>query len=338
MFTFGPLGGETAAVDPLFLLLIALLIDAYFGDPKWFYRLAPHPVALIGRLIGGLEKKLNREHRSQMDRAVRGLLSALFVIAAAGAVGLAAATVSLHHPWGWILEVILLITLVAGRSLYDHVREVAVSLREGLEPGREAVSFIVGRDPAQLDQHGVARAAIESTAENFSDGIVAPVFWYVLFGLPGICIYKAVNTMDSMIGHKTDRYRAYGMPAARLDDILNLIPARLSGLFICLASAFVPTARPLGAVKTMLRDAGKHRSPNAGWPEAAMAGALHLSLAGPRRYSREIVTDPWLGDGTAKAKARDINRALYVFVVACLINGAWVAALAVVRYSLPAGT
>src|SRR5690606_17129842 len=160
----------------------------------------------------------------------------------------------------------------------DHVRAVAVGLGDNLEAGRAAVSHIVGRDPAQLDEHGVSRAAIESLAENFGDGVIAPVFWYVLFGFPGLLVYKTVNTMDSMIGHRTERYRAFGMVAARLDDALNYFPARLSALMIALAAAVSPKANPFRAIKTMVRDAGKHRSFNAGWPEGAMAGALGIAL------------------------------------------------------------
>lgn len=335
MFLFGLTDSGPQAFDPLILLLLALMIDAYVGDAPWLFRRIKHPVALIGDLIAFLDDKLNREKRSEMDRAVRGAVTALTVIVVIGAFGTAVAWLSLHHPLGWIIELTFLVLLLAGRGLYDHVKAVATGLREGLEPGRAAVSHIVGRDPQHLDRHGVARAAIESAAENFSDGLVAPIFWYVLFGAPGLFIYKAVNTMDSMIGYRTPKYRAFGMAAARLDDILNLIPARLSGLFIALAALFVPTAHPLNAFKVMLRDAGKHRSPNAGWPEAAMAGALNLALAGPRRYAKDVATDPWIGSGTAKATVRDINRALYVYVVACLINAGWVTAIAIIRFSLP---
>ncbi len=336
MLTLGFIGADGQSFDPLILLLLALVMDAYLGDTPWLFKRLPHPVAAFGGLIGWLDRKLNREKRPQYDRAIRGALATLFAVAAAAALGLAVAWLSLHHPLGWIVELLLVFTLIAQRGLYDHVRAVARGLDDSTEAGRAAVAHIVGRDPARLDDHGVARAAIESAAENYSDGVVAPVFYYVLFGAPGLFVYKAVNTMDSMIGYRTPRHRAFGMTAARLDDVLNLIPARLAGLFICLAAAFAPTARPLGALKTMLKDAGKHRSPNAGWPEGAMAGALDLALAGPRHYASETINDPWIGAGPARATTRDIRRALYVFVVACLINGAWVGAVAMVRFSLPA--
>ena len=204
----------------------------------------------------------------------------------------------------------------------------------GLEGGRDAVRHIVGRDPNSLDAPAVGRAAIESLAENFSDAVVAPVFWYVLLGAPGILVYKTVNTMDSMIGHKTPRHRAFGFTAARLDDALNAIPARLSAVFIALAALFVPSTNPKAALRTAWRDAGKHRSFNAGWPEAAMAGALGLALAGPRTYLGGVVDDHWMGDGRARVNDRDIRRALYVYGVACLIVAGTVGAIAAVRLQL----
>ncbi len=320
-----------AGLDPLILLLLALVVDAYVGDPKFLFRFVKHPVAWLGGLIDALDRKLNRDKRGNVDRLIRGALVVVFIVVLTGAIGTGVAWITFTHPWGWPLELFLVMTLLAGRSLYDHVRAVAKGLGESVEAGREAVSHIVGRDPAQLDSHGVARAGIESLAENFADGVVAPVFWYVLFGFPGLAVYKAVNTMDSMIGHNNTRYRYFGMAAARLDDVLNLIPARLAGLFITLAAIFTPTANPAAALKVMLRDAGKHRSPNAGWAEAPMAGALGLALAGPRRYVDHVVDDPWIGDGRARVTVKDMTRALYLYIVANLMNVAFVASLAVVR-------
>lgn len=337
MLTLDFIGAGPDAFDPLILLLLALLLDAYLGDLPVIFKRIPHPVALLGRVIDWLDRKLNREKRGNMDRAVRGAVAVLVVVLAMAGLGLGVAWLTLHHPLGWLIELVIVFLLIAQKGLYDHARAVRRALDDNVEAGRRAVGHIVGRDTAQLDGHGVARAAIESTAENFADGVVAPVFYYVLFGAPGLLIYKAVNTMDSMIGHRSLKYRAFGMTAARLDDVLNLIPARFAGLFICLGALFAPTARPAAAFKVMLRDAGKHRSPNAGWPEGAMAGALGLALAGPRRYAKEVVSDPWIGDGTAKATAKDISRALYLYVVACLINAGWVGAVAMVRFSLPPG-
>jgi adenosylcobinamide-phosphate synthase len=204
----------------------------------------------------------------------------------------------------------------------------------GLFAGRAAVSRIVGRDPESLDEHGVARAAIESLAENFSDGVVAPALYYALFGLPGIFVYKTANTLDSMIGHKTPRHLHFGWAAARLDDLLNLVPARLSGLFLAAAALVTREAQALPALRTMLRDAKKHRSPNAGWPEAAAAGALGLALAGPRRYHGYVVDDPWLGDGHARATSLDIVRALRLYLAACVLQATLILAVYLIIVSL----
>lgn len=332
MVTFGLAGGGKG-FDPLVLLLIGLCIEACVGEMRLLFSRIPHPVAVIGRLIEILEIKLNRESRSRTDRTVRGFFLTIFVVSLCAAVGWGVAWLTQHHDFGWMLELFLVVALLAQRGLYNHVRAVDRALaEEGVESARHEVAHIVGRRTDQLDGHGVARAAIESCAENFSDGVVAPVFWYVLFGFPGLLVYKAVNTMDSMIGHKTERYRAFGMTAARLDDIVNLIPARLAGLFIVLASIFVPSAKPFAALKVMLRDSGKHRSPNAGWPEGAMAGALDLALAGPRCYAEHAVDDPWIGDGAPRATPQDIGKSLYLYAVACLINAMWVAAVAIIRY------
>lgn len=324
--------GQPAPFDPLLLLLAALLIDATVGGGRFLFGLIPHPVAIIGTAVEWLERKLNRPQRPEGDRAVRGMLVAAFVIVSCAVVGLAISWLTLRFPYAALLEGLLVTSLIAQRSLFDHVRAVSRALKaKGLEAGRAAVGHIVGRDVRLLDEHGVARAAVESCAENYSDAVVAPTFWYVLFGFPGLLVYKAINTMDSMIGYRSSRYHAFGMAAARIDDAANFLPARLAGVFLCLAAMFVPTARPLAGVRTMLRDARKHRSPNAGWPEGAAAGALDLALAGPRTYTGSVVADPWIGAGRARATVKDIDRALYLYVVACLINAFVVAVLVAVR-------
>lgn len=334
MFTFGVIRAGSS-FDPLVLLLLALVLDAAVGGMGPLFRFVPHPVALLGHMIHWLDTKLNRPHRAPVDRAARGAVTVIVVVVTAGAVGWGIQWLTFHHDFGWVVELFTLVVLLAQRELYAAVRRVALALKsEGLESARTAVGHIVGRDPAYLDEHGVARAGIESLAENFSDGVVAPVFWYVLFGMPGLLVYKAVNTLDSMIGYRDDQYRAFGFTAARLDDVLNLIPARLSGLIIALAATASPSGHPTRAFSTLWRDASKHKSPNSGWPEAAMAGALGLALAGPRKYSRHTQDDLWIGNGTAKASAADMERALYLFVVACLINGLIVAVIAVYRFNL----
>jgi len=308
----------------LLLAVAALALDWLIGDPRWLWRgRLHHPIVLLGGLIALLERRLNRPAVSNRARRWRGAASVLIAVGCAALIGWLIALAAAELRFGWIAELVLLVVLIAQRDLFDHVRHVGAALkRDGLEGGRAAVARIVGRDPESLDRHGVLRAAIESLAENFSDAVIAPLFWYLLLGPIGICGYKAVNTLDSMIGHRSDRFLAFGMVAARVDDAANLIPARLSGVLLAIAAAFVPAARPFAALAAMWRDAAKHRSPNAGWPEAAMAGALDLALAGPRRYHGTFVADPWIGAGRARAELPDLRRALALFVLACVIAAA----------------
>ena len=313
--------------DPLLLLLAALALDMVVGDLPELFRFVPHPVALVGRAIGWLDRRLNRERRSPRVRRMRGILAVAALVLAAASLGFALAVALRALRFGWAVELALVTVLLAQRSLFEHVAAVGSALAQGgIVRGREAVRHIVGRDPQSLDEHGVARAAIESLAENFSDGVVAPALCYALFGLPGLFVYKTANTLDSMIGHRTPRHLQFGWAAARLDDLLNLVPARLSGLLLAAAALAAPEAHMLPAFRIMLRDAGKHRSPNAGWPEAATAGALDLALAGPRRYHGEVVNDPWLGDGRARATIADIARALRLYVIACILQATLVLA------------
>jgi adenosylcobinamide-phosphate synthase len=323
-----PLYAQGGPVDPLLMLVAALLLDAILGDPPALWRIVPHPVVIVGRLIGWLDRKLNRPQRAARTRRIRGALVAAALTAAAVALGLAVTELRRAWTWGWIVEIILVWTLLAQNSLFVHVRAVARALdREGLAGGRRKVARIVGRDPKSLDDHGVARAAIESCAENFADGVIGPVFWYLLFGFPGLLAYKTVSTMDSMIGHRNETHGAFGMVAARLDDAMNLVPARLAGHLLVLAALFVPKGRPWAALAVMWRDHAHHASPNSGWPEAAMAGGLGLSLAGPRRYGGSVVREKWIGDGRARATAVDIRRSLAMLAVACLLDVGLVAAV-----------
>jgi adenosylcobinamide-phosphate synthase len=313
----GPIG-----VDPLLLLLAGLLIDALFGDMPVIFRHIDHPVVIAGRAIAFFDRKLNRENRNETSRRDRGIITVIVLVATAAVLGLAIERLCRGHLPGAVVEAVLIGVLVAQRSLYEHVAAVAKALDAGgLAAGRAAVRHIVGRDPMSLDRHGVARAAIESLAENFSDGVVAPVFWYLLLGLPGLFAYKMANTLDSMIGHRTPHYRSFGWAAARLDDVLNLLPAPISGLLLVAAAAIADRCRLDRALLIMIRDGRKHHSPNAGWPESAMAGALGLALAGPRRYPEGLVDDPWLGDGSARAATSDIVRALHLYRLACLLEG-----------------
>ncbi|MCZ4280728.1 adenosylcobinamide-phosphate synthase CbiB [Kiloniella laminariae] len=305
--------------EPLFLpvltLIAAIVIDAAVGDPARLYKIVPHPVVLIGKAIEFMESWLNQPKKSRFARIILGTVLALTIITASTAVGLILSYLLGQVPHGWIIESLLASSLIAYRGLGKAVQHVATELALGLKPGRLAIRHLVGRDPDSLNEAGISRAAIESMAENFSDGVVAPVFWFALFGLPGICAYKAVNTLDSMIGHKNERYEAFGKFAARLDDVVNLIPARLAGLFFVLAALLVPGASARRGLKIMFRDAGLHRSPNAGWQEAAVAGALGFALAGPRTYPGYVVNDPFMGDGGRKdLDAPDIRQALKLYL------------------------
>ena len=293
------------------LALAAAILDVSLGYPDALYRVVKHPVTWMGALLSGLEIRLNREGESPAARKAAGVFTLLFYLASVGVVAGLIETVASGAVAGFVALALLASSLSARQSLDRHVRAVALALeRGGLPAGREAVSHIVGRDPERLDEAGVARAAIESLAENYSDGVVAPLFWMTLFGLTGGALYKAINTADSMIGHRTPRYLAFGWAAARLDDLVNLPASRLTALWLTLAAATTRRASAREAARAVLRDASKHRSPNAGWPEAAMAGALGLKLAGPRVYDGHRVEDVYMGSGRAEAGASDIRRAL----------------------------
>jgi len=315
----------------LIILVAALGVEALFGYPQRLYKLIGHPVTWIGALISKLDRDLNRDDESRAARKASGVL-ALIVLVAISA-GLAwIAQITLASTWlGNIALVLIASTMLASRSLYDHVRDVAQALRnEGLDAGRTMVGRIVGRNPETLDEHGVARAAIESLAENASDGITAPVVWFALLGLPGLAAYKAINTADSMIGHRTPRHDAFGWAAARLDDLVNLPASRLTGFLFALAARFIPNGSMDNAFRAMRRDAHRHRSPNAGWPESAMAGALGLKLNGPKTYGATHVEDAYMGDGRREATADDIDRALRLACIAWALMIAGLSAIVLI--------
>ncbi len=328
----------TALAHPpltLAILALALAVEAAAGYPQALYRALGHPVTWIGRLIGALDRGLNRGDARR--RRAGGVLALLVLLAVVGAAALAlTALAGLAGPaLGVLVLGLLAASLPAQRSLHDHVARVARDLRaEGLAGGRRAVSMIVGRDPETLDEAAVCRAAIESLAENFSDGIVAPAFWLGLGGLPGAALYKAVNTADSMVGHRTPRHGAFGWASARFDDLVNLPASRLTAALIVAAAALRAGADPRRAFAAVRRDAGRHRSPNAGWPEAAMAGALGLALAGPRVYGGTVVEDAWMGDGRRQAGPADVERALALYRTACLLLWALAAGSAALGFLL----
>jgi adenosylcobinamide-phosphate synthase len=296
------------------LALLALLIELIVDYPDRLLRAIGHPVTWMGRLIAALDRALNHESMSDAKRRVAGALALVVIIGLPAIIGYLAECAIPLLPLGIVLAAVLASTLIAQRSLREHVARVAAALEhDGLAAGREAVSHIVGRDPDTLDEAGVARAAIESLAENFSDGVVAPAFWLAVAGLAGGAAYKAINTADSMIGHRTPRHRAFGWAAARLDDLVNLPASRLTALLIVAAAAVSPDASAGNAWRSVRRDAPQHRSPNAGYPEAAMAGALGLALAGPRVYGGVKVEDAIMGDGRRAATAADIRAALRLY-------------------------
>lgn len=278
-------------------IAFSMLLDAVAGENRVLRLGAPHPVVLTGKLIESLETRLNRG----THRRAKGALMLVSLLLP----GFAISVPIMHWQHGWVLEILIGSILIAQRSLVDHVQAVADGLLVSLDEGRKQVAMIVGRDPESLDAAGVSRAAIESAAENFSDGVAAPVFWFAVAGLPGIVIYKIVNTADSMIGHRNERYLEFGWASARFDDLLNLVPARLTGFL------FAAVSVNWSAVAIMFRDAPKHRSPNAGWPESAMAATLGVALAGPRKYGDLVVDDPYMNaDGRREANAGDISRVI----------------------------
>jgi adenosylcobinamide-phosphate synthase len=289
--------------------LTALAIEAAVGWPAWLYARVGHPVGGIARAIGWCEGRWNRTGRA---RRLLGVATVLLAVAIAAGLAALAALAVRASGLGWMGVAMLAWPALAARSLYDHVRPVAVALERGeLPAARAAVGMIVGRDTAVLDEAAVGRAAVESLAESFCDGVVAPLFWLLVAGLPGVWAYKAINTADSLIGHREERWRVFGWAAARIDDAANWVPARVGAVLICAAGG--------GGWRVMWRDARRHASPNAGWTEAAMAGALRLKLAGPVVYDGVASAKEWIGDGRAAVTAHDLRRALEVFVRACVL-------------------
>ena len=300
------------------IAFLSLVAEALIGYPNDLFRAVGHPVTWLGRLIAFLDRTLNHATDSDRRRRMAGIAALTVIVAIPLIVGFVAQDLLGALPGGILLTALLATSLIAQKSLGQHVRAVADALDAGgIEAGRKAVSMIVGRDPERLDEAAVCRAAIESLAENFSDGIVAPALWLGVGGLAGGTAYKAVNTSDSMIGHKTPRHEAFGWAAARFDDLVNLPASRLTALLIVTAAFFLKDTSPLAAWRAVRRDASSHRSPNAGWPEAAMAGALSLALAGPRMYGGVTVEDTFMGSGGRRdATSADIRRALALYQIA----------------------
>ena len=308
-------------------MLLAWAIEAVVGWPESVYRRIRHPVVWIGWLVTRLDAALNRERLRNGWRTSAGALAASTVIFATWAVATAVTALLPDGPPGIAAEALIAASLLASRSLYEHVSAITVSLAaDSIASARAAVAHIVGRDPNGLDEAGIARAALESLAENASDGVVAPLFWGVLLGLPGIAAYKAVNTLDSMIGHRNARYERFGKFAARVDDAANWLPARLTGGLFALAAG-----KRAGAWRSMWRDARRHRSVNAGWPEAALAGALGVRLSGPRRYGDTVAAEPWLNAGAPDPDAVAMDAGLRLYLRAMLLGAVLLTVVAIAQ-------
>jgi adenosylcobinamide-phosphate synthase len=293
-------------------LVIAMLLDAVFGEPRMLWDRLPHPAVLMGRLVAFLDRTLN----TGQDRKSKGVLALSLLCFTAAVIG------SLLSQFGWVIEIIVAAILLAQKSLVDHVRAVATGLRTSIEEGQFAVSMIVSRDTKDMNEAQVARSAIESAAENFSDGVIAPAFWFLVGGLPAMLVYKFVNTADSMIGYKTEKYMEFGWASARIDDLLNWIPARLSMLLI------VVFAKRSVNFRAIISEAKRHKSPNAGWPEAAMARAINVALAGPRSYDGQLQQLPWVNErGRQTITADDVDAAVRILWRAW--NLAWIAIIVV---------
>jgi adenosylcobinamide-phosphate synthase len=288
---------------------LALLLERLFGYSKGLQALIGHPVEWMGVGIGWLDQLLNQGKHLKL----RGLIAMFALLAATSALTLPVAFFLRGFDYGWIGEALLASTLMSQKSLHDHVRAVKDGLNLSLDAGRDAVSHIVGRDPDTLDESGVTKAALESLAENMSDGVIAPLFWLLIAGLPGVALYKAINTADSMIGYRSDKYRDFGWAAARVDDFVNLVPARITGMLIALAAG--PSSGMSGnrALRAIARYARGHVSPNAGWPEAALAGALGIALGGPRSYQGREIDLAWMGDGRTELTPNDIEIGLSLY-------------------------
>jgi adenosylcobinamide-phosphate synthase len=308
----------------LLVLLIALVADWLLGEPNILWSRIPHPVVLFGKAVEMLDRLLNIETDPDAVRFRKGAVTITALILVALLAGLALDVLfEAIGFFGFFLEVFVVFTLLAQRSLHDHVKAVVHGLRNGgLEGGRKAVGMIVGRDTAFLDVSGTCRAAIESLAENFSDGVVAPAIWYAVFGLPGLLVYKMINTADSMIGYKSDRYFWFGKASARVDDLANWLPARLSAALIALASGLLHgSRRGIESMKSALRNAGLHNSPNAGWPEAAMASGAGIALGGSRIYSHGRVEQAWINpSGKRLLAGGDVDTALALFATSCFLS------------------
>jgi adenosylcobinamide-phosphate synthase len=292
---------------------IACITERFIGYPPAVFKVIGHPVQWMGDLISWLDTSLNTKPDDELEGLLRGGAALTILLLCTALPAYLLQDVLTRFSGGWLINVAIATAFIAQKSMKDHVLEVSHALSNSLAEGRTSVAKIVGRDTTQLDESGVIKAALESLAENTADGIVAPVFWYAILGLPGIVAYKAINTADSMIGHKSDRHLFFGFCAAKLDDLINLPASRLTALFFAVAALFTSKAAAQNALQSAWGDAGKHRSPNAGWPEAAMAGALGLKFGGPRSYEDGMIDLPFMGSGRDNMSRADLTSGLKLY-------------------------
>lgn len=302
-------------MSSIWLICLAWLIETCVGWPEGLFKRIKHPVVWLAIPIQWFDCHLNISTYSHVTRYVLGCVSTLLTVITTTLIALAISLLLPNTHWGFFIEAAIASSLIASRSLYSHVENVLPHLiQKDIEQARKSVSMIVGRDPNQLNETAITRASIESLAENTSDGVIAPLFWGAIFGLPGIVAYKTINTFDSMIAHRSNKYLAYGGFAARLDDVANIIPARLTGFIFAFSSL------KSRSFKVMFKDAPKHRSPNAGWPEAAIAGALNIRLSGPRTYNNQTNNEPWLNEKAEDPSPRHLKQGLSLYITSMIFT------------------
>ena len=327
-----PVSAPLDAIDPLILWLIVIIADALFAGLPGLRTALALPLRFVDRTTSWLDHKLNREQRSIANRLYRGALLVCVLALAAYAAGWVLAGVARALPYGWPVEAVAMACLILQRRMIDPVRKIARCLAvHDLDAARATLSGIVAYDSAGLDEHTVARGAVEAGAAKLCDGVVAAAFWYLLLGLPGLCAYRTVNVIADRIGHRSPRFAAFGLTAARFDEVLGLLPALITGVVLVIAAVFVPSASPATAFSVWLRTLRQGRVLDSGRARGAVAGALGLALARPRRLDGRVIGATWVGDGRARVNAPDVVRAVILFTVACVIAAAFLAAMVVAR-------
>ena len=331
MFLIG-ISGQSGGFDPLVLLLTGLVVEALIGNISNSGQWTGNPLNFFRRYVAWCNHKLNRETRSEGDRAIRGGVALLLLVSLSAGVGWLIASWSQKFQLIWLFEVVLIILLINQRGTYSQVQTIIRALKKkDFDAAQRSLPQETYEAVDQMDENQIFRSGIELCAIALAKDVVAPVFWYILFGLPGLLVFTSVSNMSQMVGIKTKKYRAFGFAASRLNDILQFVPARIAGILVVIGALFVPTAKPKESFKVMFRDAPKYHSFITGWPLSAMVGALRLAVSGVNKPLSESVTGSWIGGSSVKITARDISLALYLFSVSCLLNIAFVAGLTVFR-------